>query len=125
MSARVVPTGPDQRATPPWRGIPAPLRARRYHDLHVRFETIDRRAGTTISVDNPEAGALTRRFAELAGVGITEAIVIAMTEAFERRRTETPRETAARPRAKRGVVLSQAARAPLPREAYDAMWAER
>ncbi|MET7247304.1 type II toxin-antitoxin system VapB family antitoxin [Methylobacterium sp. EM32] len=78
----------------------------------------------TISVDNPEADALTRQFAELAGVGITEAIVIAMTEAIERRRIETPREAAARLRAKHGVVLGQAARAPLPREAYDAMWAE-
>lgn len=57
-----------------------------------------------ISVDNPEADALTRQFAELAGVGITEAIIIAMMEAIERRRTETPRETAARLRAKHGVV---------------------
>lgn len=80
----------------------------------------------TINVDNPEADALTRTFAELAGVGIDGAIVIAMKEAIERRRNaETPRETAARLREKHGVVLAQAARAPLPREAFDDMWADR
>ncbi|MGU3465515.1 type II toxin-antitoxin system VapB family antitoxin [Methylobacterium sp. C33D] len=62
-----------------------------------------------INVNNPEADALTRRFAALAGVGITEAIVIAMREAIERRhREESPRETAAR--------------VPLARDVYDAMW---
>lgn len=76
-----------------------------------------------INVNNPEADALTRRFARLAGVGITEAIVIAMREAIERRRSvETPRETAARLRAKHGVVLTDAARAALPREAFDQLW---
>ncbi len=80
----------------------------------------------TINVDNPEADALTRTFAELAGVGIDEAIIIAMKEAIERRRNaETLRETAARFREKHGVVLAQAARAPLPREAFDDMWADR
>ncbi|WP_430912252.1 type II toxin-antitoxin system VapB family antitoxin [Methylobacterium sp. sgz302541] len=79
-----------------------------------------------INVNNPEADALTRKFAELAGVGITEAIVIAMKEAIERRRNiETPRETAARLREKHGVALAEATRAPLPREAFDEMWGER
>nr|WP_272938441.1 type II toxin-antitoxin system VapB family antitoxin [Sinorhizobium fredii] len=31
-----------------------------------------------INVNNPEADALTRKFAEMAGVGITDALVIAM-----------------------------------------------
>jgi antitoxin VapB len=76
-----------------------------------------------INVNNPEADALTRKFAQLAGVGITDAIVIAMREAIERRRgAETPRETAARLRAKHGVTLDEEARAPLPKEAFDEMW---
>jgi antitoxin VapB len=76
-----------------------------------------------INVNNPEADALTRKFARLEGVGITDAIVIAMREAIERRRgTETPRQTAARLRAKHGVTLGEAARAPLPKETFDEMW---
>lgn len=76
-----------------------------------------------INVSNPQADALTRKFAELEGVGITDAIVIAMREAIERRRgAETPRETAARLRAKHGVTLGDAARAPLPKDAFDEMW---
>ena len=76
-----------------------------------------------INVNNPEADTLTRKFARLEGVGITEAIVIAMREAIERRRSsETPRQTAARLRAKHGVTLGEGARAPLPKEAFDEMW---
>lgn len=76
-----------------------------------------------INVNNPEADALTRKFAQLEGVGITDAIVIAMREAIKRRRSaETPRETAARLRAKHGVTLGEAARVPLPKEAFDEMW---
>ncbi len=76
-----------------------------------------------INVNNPEADALTRKFAQMAGVGITDAIVIAMHEAIERRRGhETPRETAARLRVKHGVTLEAAAWAPLPRAAFDEMW---
>jgi antitoxin VapB len=76
-----------------------------------------------INVNNPEADALTRRFASMAGVGITDAIVIAMKEAIERRRAaETPRETAARLREKYGVEINRGARKPLPRKAFDEMW---
>jgi antitoxin VapB len=76
-----------------------------------------------INVNNPEADALTRKFAQMAGVGITDAIVIAMKEAIERRRNaETPLQTAARLREKHGVALDATARKLLPREAYDAMW---
>lgn len=76
-----------------------------------------------INVTNPQADALTREFAELAGVGITDAIVIAMKEAIERRRkAETPRQTAARLREKHGVVIGEQARTPLPREVFDEMW---
>ncbi|MCJ2137769.1 type II toxin-antitoxin system VapB family antitoxin [Methylobacterium sp. J-026] len=76
-----------------------------------------------INVNNSEADALTRRFAAMAGVGITEAIVIAMREAIARRhQSETPQATAARLREKHGITLDKAARTPLPREVYDAMW---
>ena len=76
-----------------------------------------------INVNNPEADALTRKFAHIAGVSITDAIVIAMKEAIERRRhQETPLQTAARLREQYGVKLDAAARQPLPREAYDELW---
>jgi len=79
-----------------------------------------------INVTNPEADALTRRFASLAGVSISEAIVIAMREAIERRhRQETPQETAARLRERHGIRLSETARRPLPSEAYDEIWEGR
>jgi antitoxin VapB len=78
-----------------------------------------------INVNNPEADALTRKFAEMTGVGITDAIVIAMREAIERRvMAETPLETAARLRAKHKMALHDQARKPLSREAFDAMWDE-
>ncbi len=76
-----------------------------------------------INVNNPEADALTRKFAQMAGVGITDAIVIAMREAIERRsRAETPLETAARLRARYQVVPGDQATHPLPRQVFDAMW---
>lgn len=82
-------------------------------------------AGMPINVNNPQADALTRKFAKMAGVSITDAIVIAMREAIERRRnSETPRQTAARLREKHGIAMSDKAREPLPREVFDAMWDE-
>lgn len=79
-----------------------------------------------ININNPEADELTRKFAKLEGVGITEAIVIAMKEAIERRRrTETPLQTADRLRRKHGVSLSDTARRPLPKSAFDDLWDDR
>ncbi len=76
-----------------------------------------------INVNNPEADSLTRTFAAIAGVGITEAITIAMREAIDRRRAdETPRETAARLRAKYGLDTGKCTRQPLREAAWDAMW---
>ncbi len=73
-------------------------------------------------VHNSKAVALTRKFARIAGVGIAEAIVIAIKEAIERRReTETPLETAIRLREKHGITLRPTARKPLPREVFDEM----
>ncbi len=78
-----------------------------------------------INVNNPEADALTRKFAGMAGVGITDAIVIAMKEAIARRRAaETPLESAARLRKKYGVVLGEDARQTLPKQAFDDMWGD-
>jgi len=71
-----------------------------------------------INVNNPEAEALTRRFATMAGVGITEAIA-------RRHCQETPQETGARLRERHGIRLIKTARRPLPSEAYDEMWEGR
>lgn len=78
-----------------------------------------------INVNNPEADALTRKFAHMAGVSISDAIVIAMKEAIAKRsNAETPRQTAMRLREKHGITLNNQAQKPLPREAFDAMWDE-
>lgn len=80
----------------------------------------------TINITNPEADRLTRHFAALAGVNLTEAIVIAMREAIERRmQAETPRETAARIRAEFGITLTKEARKALPKAVFDAMWEDK
>jgi antitoxin VapB len=79
----------------------------------------------TINITSKEADRLTRRLAEIEGVGITEAVVIAMREALEKRlQRETPQETAARLRKKHGIVLTKEARKPLPRSVYDEMSGE-
>jgi antitoxin VapB len=73
-----------------------------------------------INITNNEADALTRRFAKIEGVTLTEAVVIAMREAIERRRhRETPQQTAARLRAEFGIELTDQARTPLPRSVFD------
>ena len=78
-----------------------------------------------INVNNRQADLLTREFAQVAGVGITDAIVIAMKEALARRRqAETPLETAARLRAQYGIVLTDKMREPLPKRVYDEMWGD-
>lgn len=78
-----------------------------------------------INVNNPEADSLTRKFAHMAGVSISEAIVIAMKEAIAKRsKAETPHQTAVRLREKHGVAVSNETRKPLPRDAFDAMWDE-
>ncbi|MGV3708626.1 MAG: type II toxin-antitoxin system VapB family antitoxin [Gemmatimonas sp.] len=79
-----------------------------------------------ININNPEADALTRKFAAMTGASITDAIVLAMKEAIARRRAEeTPQDTAARLREKYGVALNAKTRRKLPREAYDEMWDDK
>ena len=81
---------------------------------------MDEGSAMTINITNKEADKLTRTLARMEGVGITEAIVIAMNEALaRRRRQETPQETAARLRAELGIHLDKRARIPLPRAVYD------
>jgi antitoxin VapB len=76
-----------------------------------------------INVNNPEADALTRKFASLAGVGITEAVLIAMKEAIASRRSgESSRETAARLRQKHGLRTGKVVSKPLAGAVYDEMW---
>lgn len=76
-----------------------------------------------INVNNKEADTLTREFAAIEGVGLTEAIVIAMKEAIERRRhAETPMETARRLRKKYGIKLPDRAKISLPKAVFDEMW---
>ena len=76
-----------------------------------------------ININNPEADALTRKFAAMTGVSITDAIVLAMKEAIARRRAEeTPQDTAARLREKYGVALNARTRKKLPRQTFDDMW---
>ena len=74
----------------------------------------------TISITNEEAERLARRLAHIEGVGLTEAVVLAVKEAIERRRTrETPLETAARLREEFGIRLTDDMRKPLPRSFFD------
>lgn len=76
-----------------------------------------------INVTNEQADELTRKFAALAKVSISDAIVIAMKEAIERRlNVETPAETAAKLREKYNITLAKGARQPLPKQVYDEMW---
>ncbi len=76
----------------------------------------------TINITNPEADRLTRRLAKREGVGLTEAIIIAMREALERRaKEESPLETVRRLHEEFGIVLTEEARKPLPRSVYHEM----
>ena len=77
----------------------------------------------TINITNREADRLTRKLAEIEGVGLTEAVVIAVKEALQRRRGD-PMESATRLRAEFGVRLTDRTRKPLPRSVWDEMSGE-
>lgn len=80
----------------------------------------------TLNVSNEQADQLTRKFAKIANVSITDATVIAMREAIERRLSEeTPAQTAARLRERYGIALRKDARKPLSKRAFDEMWEDR
>lgn len=76
-----------------------------------------------INLNNAEADSLTREFAQMEGIGLTDAIVVAMKEAIERRRKdENPLQIAARLRKKHGIELSEQAKRPLAKDIIDDMW---
>jgi antitoxin VapB len=113
---------PFQPRDPPNGAILVDVENMTYISPQVRLH---QESAVPINVNNPEADALTRRFAAMTGLGITEAIVTAMREAIERRRAaETAVQTAARLREKHGLRVSDQIRTPLAREAFDEMWGE-
>lgn len=60
----------------------------------------------TLSIRNPEADALARRLAQLDQTTITEAVVIALKEAIQKRvQKESPSQTARRLLARRGLAF--------------------
>ena len=72
----------------------------------------------TLSIRNPEADTLARRLAEIEGVGITDAVVVALREAINARiRRETPSQTAKRILARRGLAFRHG-RKGVPDDAY-------
>lgn len=74
----------------------------------------------TLSIRNPQADALARRLAQLDNSSITDAVVVALKEAVQRRvRKERPSETARRLLARRGLAF-QPGRQPVP----DGAWHE-
>lgn len=78
-----------------------------------------------LNITNRKADQLTRQFAEMEGVSISEAVTIAMQEALSRRRqTETPRETVARVLARHTIKPSPRAHEPLPRKVFHEMWGD-
>jgi len=73
-----------------------------------------------LSIRSPEADALARRLAQLDQSNITEAVVVALKEAIQRRvREERPSETARRLLARRGLAF-RPDRKPVP----DDVWHE-
>mgnify|MGYP001472206643 CR=1 FL=1 len=72
----------------------------------------------TLSIRNPEADALARRLAQLDCTSKTDAVISALKQAINARTSkETPRETARRILARRGLSFA-AKRRPVPAGAY-------
>jgi antitoxin VapB len=72
-----------------------------------------------LNIRNAEADALARRLAKIEGKQITQAVVIALREAVERRaKCETPTEAARRILAQHGIKPHAGTSKPLPRSVY-------
>ena len=72
----------------------------------------------TLSIRNPEAGALAKRLAKLDGTTITEAVIAALREAIAtRRRSESATETARKLLARHGLSFPEN-RQSVPPDAY-------
>jgi antitoxin VapB len=68
----------------------------------------------TLSIRSPEADSLARRLAQLEELTITEAVVVALKEAIQKRvNQESPSETARRLLTKRGLAFREG-RKPVP-----------
>jgi antitoxin VapB len=77
----------------------------------------------SITIDDPETEALTTQLAKMTGLSVNDAVALAVGEAIARRPTaESPRQTAERLREQHGIAMSDTARTPLAREAFDEMW---
>ena len=71
-----------------------------------------------LSIRNDEADKLARKLAEMNGSTKTDAVILALREAIQRRiRQEAPRETARRILEKRGLVFQRNRKA-VPPDAY-------
>jgi antitoxin VapB len=78
----------------------------------------DRMALMTLNIRNEEADLLARELARIDGSTITEAVIAALKETIDKRvRQETPRQTARRILAKRGLAFKPG-RKPVPPSAY-------
>ena len=72
----------------------------------------------TLNIRNKQADALARELAELDGTTITDAVVNALRETIASRlKNESPRETARRVLARRGLAFTPNRR-PVPAEAF-------
>ncbi|WP_395516468.1 type II toxin-antitoxin system VapB family antitoxin [Pseudorhizobium flavum] len=72
----------------------------------------------TLNIRNKQADALARELAELDGTTITDAVVNALRETIASRlKNESPRETARRVLARRGLAFKPN-RHPVPAEAF-------
>jgi antitoxin VapB len=73
----------------------------------------------TLSIRNPEADLLARRLAKLEGGTVTDAVILALTEAIAARvAREDPSDTAQRILERHGLRFPKNRR-PVPPEAYD------
>ena len=79
-----------------------------------------------LNITSRKADELTRKFAQMEGVSLSDAIAIAMQEAIDRRRQAEPIEdTVNRVLKKHGIVPSPTAHQPLPKQVFDDMWGDR
>ena len=78
-----------------------------------------------LHITNRKAEELTREFARMEDVTLSEAVAIAMQEAIAHRGSaEMPQDLVRRILKKHGIVPSPTASQPLPREIYDEMWGD-
>ena len=78
-----------------------------------------------LNITSRRADERTRKFAQMEGVSLSEAVAIAMHEAIDLRRQAEPSEdTVSRVLKKHGSEPSPTAHQPLPRHVFDDMWGD-